>query len=46
MSLQPLLVASIWIQVHAFAAMAAFGLGIVQLLRPKGDSGHRVMGYV
>ena len=45
MTLAPLLSASLAIQIHAFAAMAAFVLGIVQLARPKGDSLHRVLGY-
>ena len=45
MTLQPLLAASIWIQIHAFAALAAFGLGLVQLARPKGGSLHRAIGY-
>jgi very-short-patch-repair endonuclease len=36
MTLAPLLAASSVIQLHAFAAMAAFALGIVQLSAPKG----------
>jgi uncharacterized membrane protein len=32
--------------VHAFAAMAAFALGIVQLAGPKGMLPHRTIGYV
>jgi uncharacterized membrane protein len=35
MSLQPLLDAAPVIQVHAFAAMAAFAIGIVQLAAPR-----------
>jgi len=31
---------------HAFAAMAAFGLGLVQLTRRKGDFPHRTVGYI
>jgi uncharacterized membrane protein len=36
MSLAPLLSAPLVIQVHAFAAMAAFVLGVVQLAAPRG----------
>lgn len=46
MTLNPLLSASPAIQVHAFAAMAAFALGVVQFARRKGDSPHRLIGYV
>ena len=46
MTLQPLLSASPAIQMHAFAAMTAFVLGLVQLARTKGDGPHRVFGYV
>jgi uncharacterized membrane protein len=46
MSLAPLLSASAAIQLHAFAAMAAFVLGIAHLVRPKGDGAHRVLGYI
>jgi uncharacterized membrane protein len=46
MTLQPLLDASPAIQVHAFAAMAAFALGFVQLTAPKGTLPHRTIGYV
>src|SRR6185503_7014749 len=46
MSLAPLLNAPAIIQVHAFAAMAAFALGIVQLSAPKGTLPHRTIGYV
>ena len=45
MKLQPLLSASPAIQLHAFAAMTAFWLGLVQLFRPKGDGPHRLFGY-
>jgi uncharacterized membrane protein len=45
MTLGPLLSASPAIQIHAFAAMAAFALGVVQLARPKGGSLHRTLGY-
>ena len=46
MSLDPLLAASFIVQVHAFAAMAAFVLGIVQFASPKGTLPHRTIGYV
>jgi uncharacterized membrane protein len=46
MSLQPLLDAAPEIQIHAFAAMAAFVLGIVQLSAPKGTLPHRTLGWV
>jgi uncharacterized membrane protein len=46
MSLAPLLDASPIIQLHAFAAMAAFALGLVQLTAPKGTLGHRTLGWL
>jgi uncharacterized membrane protein len=46
MSLEPLLVASPAIQLHAFGAMAAFVLGIVQLSAPKGTLSHRSLGWI
>jgi len=46
MSLAPLLDASPAIQLHAFAAMAAFAIGIVQLSAPKGTFSHRTVGWV
>jgi uncharacterized membrane protein len=46
MSLAPLLNAAPVIQVHAFAAFAAFLLGIVQLLAPKGTLPHRTIGWI
>ena len=46
MSLAPLLSASPAIQIHAFAAIAAFALGVVQLAAPKGTFSHRSMGFV
>ena len=45
MSLAPLLAASPVIQVHAFAAMATFVLGSVQMLAPKGTIPHRTFGW-
>ena len=46
MTLAPLLSASPVIQVHAFAAMAAFALGVVQLAAPKGTLPHRTIGWI
>jgi uncharacterized membrane protein len=46
MSLAPLLNASPVIQAHAFAAMAAFALGVVQLAAPKGTLPHRTIGWI
>jgi uncharacterized membrane protein len=46
MTLDPLLSASPAIKLHAFAAMAAFALGIVQFWRPKGTSAHRAIGWL
>jgi len=46
MSLAPLLNASPVIQIHAFAAIAAFALGIVQLAAPKGTLPHRTFGWL
>jgi len=46
MTLAPLLSASGAIQLHAFAAMAAFGLGIVQFSAPKGTLPHRTIGWI
>jgi uncharacterized membrane protein len=45
-SLAPLLNAPIAIQLHAFAAMAAFGLGLVQFAGVKGTAWHRARGLV
>ena len=46
MSLAPLLNAAPAIQLHAFAAMAAFVLGIVQFAAPKGTLPHRTLGWI
>ena len=46
MTLAPLLAASPAIQIHAVAAMAAFALGAVQLVAPKGTIPHRALGWV
>jgi uncharacterized membrane protein len=45
-SLDPLLQSSPFIVVHAFAAMTAFVLGIVQFALPKGTTRHRVTGWI
>ena len=46
MTLAPLLNASPVIQIHAFAAMAAFALGLVQFAAPKGTLPHRTIGWI
>ena len=46
MSLAPLLDAAAAIPLHAFAAMAALVLGIVQFIAPKGTLPHRTLGWV
>jgi uncharacterized membrane protein len=46
MSLTPLLNAAPEVQVHAFAAITAFVLGVVQLGAPKGTLPHRTLGWV
>jgi uncharacterized membrane protein len=45
-TLAPLLHASPAIQVHAFAAMTVFALGVVQLSAPKGTLPHRTVGWI
>jgi uncharacterized membrane protein len=45
-TLAPLLHASPAIQIHAFAAMGAFVLGVVQLSAPKGTLPHRTVGWI
>ena len=45
MTFAPLLAASPVVQLHAFAALGAFGLGIVQLAAPKGTLPHRTLGW-
>jgi len=45
MSLTPLLTAEPVIQIHAFAAMGAFALGVVQFAAPKGTLPHRAVGF-
>jgi uncharacterized membrane protein len=46
MSLTALLGAAPEIQVHAFAAIAAFALGLVQFTAPKGTLPHRTVGWM
>ena len=46
MTLQPLLDAVPPIPLHALAAIAAFMLGVVQLLAPKGTLPHRTLGWI
>jgi uncharacterized membrane protein len=45
-SLAPLLDAAPQIPLHAFAAMAALGLGVIQLVAPKGTLPHRTVGWI
>jgi uncharacterized membrane protein len=45
-SLTPLLDAAPAIPLHAFAAMAAFVLGLVQFAAPKGMLPHRTLGWI
>jgi uncharacterized membrane protein len=46
MSFAPLLDAAPAIPLHAFAAMAAFALGLVQFASPKGTLPHRTIGWI
>ena len=46
MTLAPLLQSGAAIQIHAFAAMSAFALGVVQLSAPKGTLPHRALGWI
>jgi uncharacterized membrane protein len=46
MTLTPLLDAAPAIPLHAFAAMAAFVLGLVQFAAPKGTLPHRTVGWI
>ena len=45
MSFAPLLAAPVGTALHAFAAIGAFVLGIVQLALPKGTGWHRTLGW-
>lgn len=44
MSLEPLLQAPLIVQIHAFSAMAAFALGLIQIAAPKGTLPHKAVG--
>lgn len=46
MTLQPLLKADLAVQIHAFTALAAFALGLVQFAAPKGTLPHRTIGWL
>ena len=46
MNLALLLDAAPAIQLHAFAAVTAFALGVVQLSAPKGTLPHRTIGWI
>jgi uncharacterized membrane protein len=46
MNLAPLISASPLIQAHAYAALAAVGVGAAQFALPKGVLPHRTLGYV
>ena len=46
MSFAPLLEAAPAIPLHAFAAMSAFLLGLVQFAAPKGTLPHRTLGWI
>ena len=46
MTLEPLRAASLLIQIHAYAALAAFALGMFQLAAPKGTLRHRITGWI
>lgn len=46
MTLDPLFAEPAAIQMHAFAAMAAFGVALLQLSLPKGTPRHRLVGYL
>ncbi|MGJ4928411.1 DUF2306 domain-containing protein [Bradyrhizobium sp. HKCCYLS2038] len=46
MSFAPLLEAESAVVLHAFAAMTAFALGVVQFAAPKGTLPHRAVGWV
>lgn len=46
MTLDPLLEAPLVIKTHAFAAIAALVLGVIQLLAPKGTMPHKTVGAV
>jgi uncharacterized membrane protein len=45
-TLEPLRAASLLMQIHAFAALGAFALGLFQLAAPKGTVRHRITGWL
>jgi uncharacterized membrane protein len=45
-TLAPLLAAPLIIQIHAFAAIGAFVLGLIQFAAPKGTIPHRTFGWI
>ena len=46
MTLDPLLQAPLVVQIHAFGAMAAFLLGLIQIVAPKGTLPHKTVGVL
>ena len=46
MTFAPLLNAASVIQIHAFAAIGAFVLGLIQFAAPKGTLPHRTVGWI
>ena len=46
MTLAPLISAALPIQIHAFAAMGTFVIGLVQLAAAKGNTRHRLLGWL
>lgn len=46
MTFSPLFAAPLAVIFHALAAMAAFGLGLVQFAAPKGTLPHRTIGWI
>lgn len=46
MTIEPLRAASLLIQIHALAAIAAFALGVFQFVAPKGTPRHRLTGWL
>ena len=45
MTLEPLLSAQPAIVIHAFAAMTAFVVGVIQFVGAKGTTAHRILGW-
>ena len=46
MTLAPFVAAPTVVQLHVLAAVAAFALGVVQLVAPKNAAPHRVFGWL